>query len=187
VELEWVFGDLHGVAGKRVLELGPGRREDLLELLLHFKAEASAVGMSTPRWWNRKRQLVSPRIRSAYIYPFLTSEPSESYDLIISRHVLEQYSLDAGLLLKDPAFKEAIRSNSFKDLPESFPASQKNLLAIFMACYRVLKPGGVLITQVAKKKVAILTEAGLQEFRPSKFRFRSLGRLSEISTFVKQL
>lgn len=122
---------------------------------------------------------------NAHLLPVLQEKRFDSIDLIYSRHVLEQHSIEARILLKHDGFKEAIRSNQFGDLPETFPASPRNILAVFQECYRILKPGGAIITQIAKKKYGVLTETHLQTFQPEALRIVDIERFSQLITFVK--
>lgn len=186
-ELEWALDDIDKFKALDILELGPGNESGLLKSLSELceKGTVAGVGISSKPLLPWRKVPKSVNIQRSLILPYLRELEASSLDLIYSRHVLELHSMDARLLIRHPEYKKAIRENAFQDLPESFPAGQKNILAIFAACYRALRPGGILITQVAKRKFAVLTEAGLQSFEPSKLRFRSLGRLSEISTFVK--
>jgi hypothetical protein len=186
-EINWVYDDVEALEGKQILELGPGRNPGFLNFLGQCLSAASLSGVGksagSGKWTSQPASRY--QIHDQFILPYLEALPDASLDLIYSRHVLEMHSIDARILLKDPAYSAAVRTNSFSDLPEAFPASQKNILAIFAQSYRCLRPGGALITQVAKKKYAVLNEAGLSQFGPQRMRFRRLGRFSEISTFVK--
>ena len=187
-ELLQVYPDFPLLPKRRILELGPGRNLNLLIYLKDCSGAESVrgVGRTARAWWRPSPgELELNLVEDQYILPYLQALPTASLDLIYSRHVLEQHSIDARILLRDPVYKAAIASNSFADLPESFPASIRNIGSIFSECYRILKPGGVLITQVARRKFAVLSEAGLRAFAPRNLKFRRLGSRSEISTFVK--
>jgi predicted SAM-dependent methyltransferase len=142
------------------------------------------IGKSRPSFW-RRSTAAETRVRDEYLLPALRGMSSASIDVIYSRHVLEQHSIEAGVLLKDPEFKRAIKDNRFDDLPETFPASPRNIQAVLKECMRILRPGGAMITQIAKKKYGVLTTEKLQTFQPDKLSHRELGRLSEIWTLVK--
>ncbi len=122
---------------------------------------------------------------NAPILPALRTMETESMDLIYSRHVLEQHSIEARILLQHPGFKSAIRNNQFDDLPESFPASRRNIQAVFKECQRILKPSGASIVQVAKKKYGVLSEATLQAYEPRELQVANIGRYSELIMLVK--
>ena len=171
-----------------VIELGPGPNLNLLRFIRdHSQAlSVTGIGLTKASFWQKKRLVEDDLlILDSFILPALRDKKPNSVDLIISRHVLEQHSIEAAILLKNPRFRHAIRNNQFGNLPESFPASVKNIQVIFGECYRILKPGGVIITQVAKKKYRVLIQAGLEAFKPAELTFKDIGKFSEISTFVK--
>ncbi len=182
------FHEFPDLVNRTILELGPGSNTQLLRFLKDQSHSSSiqGIGLTRPTFWKREKQSEDEDIiLQSLILPALQVKDANSHDLIISKHVLEQHSIEAAILLKDPNFKQAIRDNRFSDLPKSFPASVKNIQAIFAECYRILKPGGVIITQVAKKKYRVLIPEGLQAFNPKQLTFKDIGRFSEISIFVK--
>ena len=62
----------------------------------------------------------------------------------------------------------------------------KNIQAIFQEAFRLLKPGGAVISQIAKKKHSWLDRAFLEKLGVECIRERLLGKLSCIITVVKK-
>jgi len=111
----------------------------------------------------------------------------KSVDIIYSRHVLEKNSIHPFLLIKHPAYWKAIRENSINNPGSEFPASIANMQAVFKHAYRILKPGGIIISQIAKRKNSALTDDFISHLkpRPKKIEKKDLGRLSRIITVIK--
>jgi len=186
-ELLAIYPTFPELPGLKLLELGPGQNLELLRLLRDQgkAAVVQGIGRSRAAFWKRPQPRNAGLVEDTLILPALQQRAAASVDLIYSRHVLEQHSIEAAILLQDPEFKRTIKDNRFGDLPEAFPAAPRNILAIFGECYRILKPGGVIISQIAKQKYRVLLPEGLQAFKPAKLSFRQLGRFSELSVFIK--
>ena len=186
-ELVKIYPNFPVLDGLSIIELGPGSNINLLKYLCDNSSVKSilGIGKSQPGFW-KKRDSNQNLVIDAFILPALKEIKSLSVDLIYSRHVMEQHSIQAAILLKHPQYRAAIRDNSFDDLSETFPASPKNIQSIFKECHRILKPGGTIISQIAKKKYRVLSPEMFESFDPERFTYRDLGRFSETSIFTKK-
>lgn len=145
--------------GRRVLELGPGKRSILLRYVKNACNANRVLGMGReprlrlfPRSHFHRRHVVNCFLPSG-MYPV----PDHSFDLIISRHFFEEYSINPRILLSSPVYWRCIVSNGFHHRGEDFPASRSNLESVFSQAWRVLRPGGWLISQVARRDRSVLT------------------------------
>jgi SAM-dependent methyltransferase len=181
-------GSIQGLKGKAVLELGPGSRVNLLRFL-HDRGEAGEVlGVGrAPAWpWRRQRAFLEEKVKNIYMLDFLRQGPGASFDLIYSRHVMEHYSIDPWILLCSGKYWRQFKDNRFRNPGVDFPSSRINIQAIFQEAFRLLKPGGAVISQIAKKKHSWLDRAFLEKLGVECIRERLLGKLSCIITVVKK-
>ena len=179
------FGKMENLKGKSILELGPGTKLNMFRFLT--EESHAAVVQAAGKTIALKNKELQGRVADAYLIPFLKTQKAKSADCIYSRHVFEQNSFHPLLLLKHPAYRKAIKENTFKHPGAEFPASRENMQAVFKQAWRVLKPGGVIISQIAKRKSSVLTEEFLARLKPAAKRIerKELGRFSEIVTIVK--
>ncbi len=179
------LGDIEDLKGKTILELGPGSRQNLIRFLRNETGAASVLAAGKTITLMGKKSDEKPA--DTYLLPFLKSQKAKSIDIIYSRHVLEKNSIHPFLLIKHPAYWKAIRDNSINNPGSDFPASIANMQAVFNQAYRILKPGGIIISQIAKRKNSALTDAFLSRLkpRPKRVKTKELGRRSKIITVVK--
>ncbi|HHJ53616.1 MAG TPA: hypothetical protein ENJ89_10510, partial [Caldithrix abyssi] len=171
------FGSLDGLRGKRILELGPGGKLQLLTFLIK-ESPAQVV-----RGVGRHAGISGSAVREMYVdnaelLTFLKKLPARSFDLIYSRHVMEAHSINPLVLLGSKAYWRAVRQGTISHPDETFPASVPNLQAIFKQALRVLTPGGVIISQIAKKKYSALTPEFLSTLKIQDAHRKTIGRLS---------
>ncbi len=182
------FGSLEALHGKKILELGPGSKLNLLVFLIKETPAQSvhAVGRY-PGWsWMPHAAIRELYVENAELYQFLKKIPSKSFDLIYSRHVMEAHSIHPFILLGSREYWRAIKQGTIQHPDENFPASIPNLQAAFKQAFRTLNPGGVIISQIAKKKHSALDDGFLAKTAAKNIRRKMLGRLSEIVTVVKK-
>ncbi len=181
------FENLDALKNKSVLELGPGEKINLFR----FFKEASgvktilAVGRMPAGFWNARKYAAHSELKNQFILPFLKSQRKNSFDIIYSRHVLEKNSINPLALLKSKSYWRHIKENRMQNPGKDLPASEANIKAIFKEAYRALKPGGIIITQIAKAKNNVLDDDFLSAYRVKTINIRKLGRLSMIITLVK--
>lgn len=181
------FGSLKGLEGKHFLELGPGNRVDLMRFLEIEVGTATVrgVGKSITWPWTRHKPYIESRVEKVYMLEALRGMPAEKYDLICSRRVMEQHSIDPWILLTSRRYWGRFLGQGFKNPGEDYPASRSNIEAIFTEAYRVLKPGGLIVSEIGRRRFSCLGVAFLEEFNPQKKEERSLGRISSLVTVVK--
>lgn len=179
------YGSTNKLKGLRILELGPGRRLFFLNYLhkLISDVDLQAVGKTWPPF----AQETPFPVYDSYLFPFLKRQRSNTFDIIFSRHVMEQNAFHPLLLMRHPAYKQAIKENRFKSGSADFPSSAANVEAVFKQAYRALKPGGLLISLIAKRKYAVMDPEKLQSLRPQPARIDSylIGRLSALTVVQK--
>ena len=179
-----VFAEqFENLKGKHILELGPGTKLNLFNFLKNESGAASvrAAGKTVAL---QKSQAKTAAVDS-YLLPFIKKQKAKSFDVIYARHVFEKNSIHPLLLITHPAYRRAIMENRFDTPGVDFPSSFENMQAVFKQAYRILKPGGIIISQIAKRKNSVLTDAFLSKLKPAEIRKRELGRFSEIVTVVK--
>jgi len=181
------FGSLKNLAGKDVLELGPGTRVDLMRFLLDRVKLGSiaAAGRSAPRPWARQRDFIGEHVRNVHLLDFFSGSLEPRYDLIYSRFVFEQHSIDPWILLGSRSYWGQFKKRDFKDFDEAYPASIPNLQAVFRKAWCTLRPEGVLISCLGKRQYTVLDRGFLETFNPQSIIIRDMGRLSQIVTVVK--
>lgn len=178
--MDWA-GDLHGLDGKSILELGPGTR---LNLLKFFQNEtAASLVCAAGKTISRKQESV----HAIYLYPYVKAQKSNSFDLLYSRHLFEANSIHPFLLITHPAYWKTIRENRFDNPGVDFPSSISNMQAIFVEAYRILKPGGLIFSQIAKRKNSALTDTFLDSLKPKprKIERTQRGKYSETVSILK--
>jgi hypothetical protein len=177
-------GSLEGLRGTRVLELGPRNKVGLMRFLLEVAHAEHIRGVGRMRiWpWTRNRAFVEEHVDDAYLLDHLRKVPSASYDIVYSRHVIEQHSIDPWVLLTSRRYWGQFAKGGFKDLGESYPSSCANVHAIFGEVFRIVKPGGPIVSQIAKTGNSGLDAAFLEGLGATSIRERSLGRRSSIVT-----
>ena len=111
--------------------------------------------------------------------------PSRSFDIADSRHVMELHSIDPRVLLTSRRYWSQFTGRGFRDLGEDYPSSRANIRAVFAEVFRVVRPGGVIVSQIARKKNSCLDAEFVESLGPASIRERPLGRLSSIVTVVR--
>jgi hypothetical protein len=124
-------------------------------------------------------------IENTYLLPYLQGLESGSVDIVYSRYVMEQHSIHAWVLLTSRIYWRYLKENKFNRPEQDYPSSRPNLQAIFKEACRIIKPGGIIISQIAKKRYSALDGRFLEDCRLSKVSERELGKLSTIVTVVK--
>ncbi len=179
-------GPIDTLKDKKILEIGPGNRVNLMRFFSEeMGIEINGVGRA-PLWpWTPHRQYISKHITNTLLLDHLPRVESQSYDIIYSRHVMEQHSIHAGILLTSRTYWRYIRENRFKIPGEDFPSSLPNIQAIFRHCYRTLKPGGIIISQIGRRQYSALDRPFLESLNPQTISERPLGKMSLIVAVTK--
>jgi hypothetical protein len=181
------FGELGNLNGKDVLELGPGARVDLMRYLLD-KAELRSIagaGHSMHRPWSRQRRFIREHVMNVRLLDYFKAPLVPRYDLIYSRFVFEQHSIDPWILLTSRAYWRQFKKKDFHDFDETYPASIPNLRAVFDRAWQVLRAQGLFVALIGKRKYAALDRDFLERYRPRVLNIRDIGRLSQIVTVGK--
>jgi len=182
------FETLDNLSGRTVLELGPGNRVELMRFLAQECAVESiqGVGRSIVWPWTRHKAFVRAHVMNARFLDFLgAKQRAADYDLIYSRLVMEQHSIDPWILLGSEAYRQQFKKRRFADFDESYPGSIPNLQAVFRKAWALLKPGGVIISCIGKRKYSALDRPFLDDLKPSHIYAQDLGRLSRIVSLSK--
>lgn len=182
------FESLENLADRTVLELGPGSRVGLLRFLAQECAVKSiqGVGRSVLWPWTRHQAFMRAHVVNVRLLDFLGSQQQDAgYDLIYSRQVMEQHSIDPWILFGSQAYWQQFKQQKFTDFDASYPGSIPNLQAIFRRAWARLRPGGVIISHIGKRKYSALDRAFLDELKPSDNRAQDLGRFSLMVVVVK--
>ncbi len=160
--LRW-SGGWEQLKGKRILELGPGNRLELFRFLSEQSGAAlSAVGKTI----YIKKSSAAALVTDSDFQPFFQTVKAKTYDVIYSRYVFEANSYHPLLLLKHPAYLKAIAQNTISNPYADFPSSLGDKQTVFKQAYRALKPGGIIISQLVKRKNSALTSDFLSTLRP---------------------
>jgi hypothetical protein len=162
------FRDFDLLHHRRIIELGPGDNFTLIEYLSRF-ADVEAAGLS------HALQNKPMYLKEAYIYDYLVSKKKNSCDLIYSRHVMEEHSFEAPLLLKTDIYKRLIKEGASDDLWLHYPGSRLYIIRCYKEVSRVLKTGGIIISHIGNRFKAgfhegIEKETGLQQVISYPFR-----------------
>ncbi len=186
-ELLQVYPQPTALQNVSVLELGPGTKVNLLRFLAEKNPAATVRGAGRHVvWpWTPQRAFIEQHVANTFLLPHLNDLPARSIDIIYSRHVMEQHSIHAGILITSPVYRRYIRDNRFQKPGIDLPASVPNLQAVFRNAYKALKKNGVIISQIAKSKYGVLDDSFLKKLKAKQVNRRSIGRLSEIVTVIK--
>ena len=178
--LNWC-GGLDNLKDKSILELGPGTKLNMLNFL---KNETDAANVTAA---GKTLFSTDVSVTDCYILPYLKKQKSKSIDLIYSKHLFESSSIHPVLLLSHPAYWRAIKENRFDNPGVDFPSSIANMQAIFIEAYRVLKSGGLIVSQIGRRKKSALTPAFLKSLKPAakKIHTQDINRMSYIIQVVK--
>ena len=186
-ELLQVYPQLPEIQNISILELGPGTRVNLLRFLAEEipGAIVRGAGRHVVWPWTPQRGFIGQHVANAFLLPHLKNLPVQSVDIIYSRHVMEQHSIHAGILITSPVYRRYIRDNRFQKPGVDLPSSVPNLQAVFRAAYKALKKNGMIISQIAKAKYGVLDDSFLKKLKAKQVNRRPIGRLSEIVTVIK--
>ena len=182
------FETLDNLKDRTVLELGPGNRVGLMRFLAQECAIKSiqGVGRSIQWPWTRHKAFIHAHVVNARLLDFLAQPQSAAtYDLIYSRLVMEQHSIDPWILLSSQAYRQQFKKRRFTDFDESYPASIPNLQAVFRQAWTRLRSGGMIVSQIGKRKYSALDRSFLDELKPRQIHAQDLGRLSRMVTLIK--
>ncbi len=180
-------GPLDGLKGKHLLELGPGRRVDLMRFWrdhIHV-AGIQGAGKAVVFPWTRHKDFIATHVIQTRLLDYFKQVGSSSFDLIYSRLVFEQHSIDPWVLLGSSDYWRQFRKTNFQDFGENYPASIPNLQAIFRQAYKTLKSGGVIVSFIGKRHYSVLDTSFLNSLKPAAIHERKIGTLSSIVTVVK--
>jgi len=181
------FDTLENLQNLRVLELGPGSKVNLMRFLVN-ETEISCIkgiGRSPVLPWHLHKQFIRDNCINTLLLLYLKKEIARSFDLIYSRHLMEQNSIHPGILITSPVYWKYIRENRFQNPGTDFPSSKLNIQAIFIEAYRILKPGGIIISQIAKKNYSCIDDDFIKKLKPKKGNARNIGKLSQVVTLIK--
>ena len=180
-------GPLEGLKGKHVLELGPGRRVDLMRFWRdHIQvARIQGAGKAVVFPWTRHKDFIAAHVTQIRLLDYFKRVRSSSFDLIYSRLVFEQHSIDPWVLLGSSDYWRQFRKTNFQDFGENYPASIPNLQAIFRQAYKSLKPGGLIVSFIGKRHYSALDSGFLKKLKPAAVYEREIGDLSSMVSVVK--
>ena len=178
---------LDSLAGKHILELGPGRRVDLMRFWINeiHAAQVTGVGKALLFPWTRHKAFINQHVINARLLDFFKKAKVNTYDLIVSRLVFEQHSIDPWILLGCKDYWNQFKQQNFQDFGENYPASIPNLQAVFRKAYKTLKPGGSVVSFIGKRHYSALDRSFLDQLKPATIHEREIGPLSSIVTVIK--
>ena len=183
------FGSLDNLRDRTVLELGPGNRVGLMRFLAHETGVKSIQGAGKAiLWpWTRHKTFIHAHVVNVQLLGFLTQQPqAATYDLIYSRLVMEQHSIDPWILLTSQAYRQQFKKRRFTDFDESYPASIPNLQAVFRRAWTRLNAGGIIVSHIGKRKYSALDRSFLDELQPAQIHVQDLARFSRMVTLTKK-
>ena len=141
------YRDLDLLRGRRILELGPGDRFGLIDLLSGytdvFSAGLTSTSVSYPAFHSE-----------ACLHDFLSSRKTSTIDLVYSREVMEEHTFEAPLLLESDAYKRLLTEGPSEEVWEEYPGSRQNILRCYAEISRILRPDGLVISQVKNRLAA---------------------------------
>jgi len=181
------FSSIEGLKGKNIIELGPGTKIRMLNFLNSETQAASVqgIGRSIEWFWLPHKDLRRNMLTNSYLLPELKTRKSNSIDLIFSRHVLEEQSINPFILLGSSIYWKYIKENRFKNPGTDFPASAPNIQAVFKEAFRLLRHGGIIISEIGRESRNPIDDKYLKKLKPKRTAKRSIGRFSSIYTVVK--
>lgn len=186
-DIQTHVGLLDSLAGKHILELGPGRRVDLMRFCTNeiHAAQVTGAGKALLFPWTRHKAFINQQVSNTRLLDFFTKAKPNRYDLIYSRLVFEQHSIDPWVLLRSKDYWNQFKKPNFQDFDENYPASIPNLQSIFRKAYKTLKPGGTIISYIGKRQYSALEQGFLDKLKPKAIHKRNIGTLSSIITVNK--
>ncbi len=183
------WGSLDGLRGIDVLELGPNTRVEMMRFLETSAGVKSIRGVGqTVVWpWIPQRAFIRDHVESCRFLQFFERDTPSRFDLIYSRHVMEQHSIHPWVLLTSAAYWAQFKKKAYADFDESYPSSVPDIQATFKAAWKTLRPGGLIISQIGKRKYGCLDETFLATLdpQPSAVHRRDIGSLSSMVTATK--
>lgn len=182
------FKTLDNLKGRSVLELGPGNRVDMMRFLARETGVTSirGAGKSVLWPWTRHQAFIHAHVENIRLLDFFARpENASTYDLIYSRQVMEQHSIDPWILISSQAYRQQFKKQTFTDFDASYPGSVPNLQAIFRQAWARLRPGGVIISHIGKRKYSALDRDFLDGLKPHHIQAQDLGRLSRMIVLAK--
>jgi len=181
------FGSLEALKGRNILELGPGARTDLMRFLdLKFQPRSmEGAGRSVVWPFTSNKDFIRTHVKRTPFLKFFDAKGNKKYDLIFSRFVMEKHSISPWILLFSKAYWAQFKKKKFSDFDKNYPASLPNIQAVFTRAFKSLKPGGVIISLIAKKKNSGLDQNFLKSLKPVDVMVRDLRLFSSIVTVKK--
>ncbi len=186
-DIETHVGSLDDFKDKHILELGPGRRVDLMRFWVHEiqAAQVTGAGKAMLFPWTRHKTFIDQHITNTRLLDFFQKAKPNRYDLIYSRLVFEQHSIDPWILLGCADYWNQFKKQNFQDFGENYPASVPNLQSIFSKAYKTLKPGGTIVSLIGKRQYSALDRGFLDKLKTDSVHIRDIGSLSRIVTVTK--
>jgi hypothetical protein len=138
------YRDFDLLRNRKIIELGPGDNFTLITFLSQFTS-VEAAGLSISGGTK------PVFLKEDYIFEYLASKRNNSCDLIYSRHVMEEHSFDAPLLLQTRSYQRLIAEGPSDDLWEHYPGSRLYIIRCYKEMTRVLKTGGIIISHVGNR------------------------------------
>jgi SAM-dependent methyltransferase len=181
-------GKLDAFEGKRFLELGPGRKVGLLRFLKEETGAAHVRGMGRMRiWpWTGHRAFIRDHVDNTYLLEALPHVSDASFDAVYSRHVMERHSIDPWILLASRRYWSRFKGHGFRNLDRRYPSSRANIQAVFREAFRILKPGGIMVSQIGRRRFSCLDPEFLESFDPEMKDEVLIGPMSSLITVKKK-